>query len=141
MKRLFLLSAALLLALSACNAKASAPAKKSAQELLAQDTADYFVADEDFVATNFGCHDYLVSAKVYLSKSGDGREFGFFELTDREYSVQMQQIIKDYLASEEQSIRSLAALYPADELQARLARFAKATVASEGVLVYYVLTD
>ncbi len=139
MKRLFILMTLLLLILSGCGR--SEPEASDIRTLLMQKPEDYFTADEDFIKTNFGLPHYVKTAEVYLSRAGDGREIGFFLLTDTAYCEQQLLQIRDYLASEEESVRALAALYPADELQARLERFQHAKVGCSDRLVYYALTD
>lgn len=114
----------------------------AAQRTMESYEANAFVrADEDFVATNFGTPEYLEEAAVYYTQNGDGTEFGFFRLSDAKYTAEMERLIRDYLASERESVEALAALYPAEELQARLARFDSVTVGAVGNTVYYFLTE
>ena len=49
--------------------------------------------------------------------------------------------IKNYIKAESEQVKTLAALYPAEELEARLARYEKATIGSKGKLVYYIVAD
>lgn len=103
---------------------------------------DAFVrADDDFIATNFGAVDHVEESAVYYTKNGDGTEFGFFRLSDAKYTAETEGLIRDYLASERESVEALAALYPAKELNERLARFDNATVGTAGNTVYYFLTE
>ena len=95
-------------------------------------------ADEDFVTTNFGDPPYLLDSAVYLSDTG---EIGVFSLSDVKHTAEMQEKIKAYLATEREAVVSLAALYPADELSARLARFDSARVGAVGATVYYYMLD
>ena len=142
MKRICLLLV-LFLAFSACgkhpNELTAAKASNATLEVCGEN--DYFRADEDFIETNFGQAPYWQDSAVYLSNRNDGSEFGFFELTDIQYRDEMIAAIRAYLASEEQSVRALATLYPADDLKARLDRFEKATVGAAHNVVYYFLTD
>ncbi|MBR6727448.1 MAG: hypothetical protein IKM08_04590 [Clostridia bacterium] len=141
MKRLSFLCVLFLLLTSCGRAQAQSAAQAAKDALQTYGAEDFFAADGDFIKTNFGEPDFLKEGVVYLSRANDGREFGFFELTDARYREEMLTLIRDYLASEEQSVRSLAALYPADDLQARLARFEQAAVGADGTLVYYCLVD
>ena len=95
-------------------------------------------ADEDFVTTNFGAPAYLLDSAVYLSDEG---EIGVFSLSDVKHAAEMQEKIKAYLAIEREAVVSLATLYPADELSARLARFDNARVGGIGATVYYYMLD
>ncbi|MBQ8340758.1 MAG: hypothetical protein IJY22_00090 [Clostridia bacterium] len=137
-KTMFLLSLCLLLALGGCRGQAD-PAQtmdQAASSMLTAHGKDrYVLADEDFVTTNFGSEDHIKRAAIYLSREGDGTEFGFFELTDVKYRDRMIAEIRAYLAEEEAAVRSLAALYPANDLQARLYRFTRAKVGATGNLV------
>lgn len=100
---------------------------------------DFVRAEQDFIATNFGNTDGITDYAVYYA--ADGTEFGFFRLSDAGNAPDMQNKVRAYLASERESVEALAALYPADELNARLSRFDKATVGTTGDVVYYFLTD
>ena len=141
MKKLCLLLPLLLLLTACATAQAQSAESAANAALESYGAANYVRADDDFLTTNFGELPYVKNAVIYLSKNGDGSEFGFFELTDTRHQNELVAAIKAYLASEEQSVRSLAALYPADDLQARLARFERARVGIEGELVYYAVTD
>lgn len=142
MRMLLLLMLSLLLTLGACDGReASAPDFVTTKQQLsaAFDEREGFLrADEDFVATNFGTPDYLLDSTVYLSDTG---EIGVFSLSDPRHAAKMQAAIKEYLATEREAVISLAALYPADELSARLARFDNARVGTVGSIVYYYLLD
>lgn len=139
MKKIFCLILLLFL-MTACGAKQQLDFEQTVSDTLQISGAnDFTVADPDFIETNFGAPDYLVKARVYISKANDGRELGFFELADAKHQGDMLARIRDYLESEELSVRSLAALYPADDLQVRLSRFEKATVGAADTLVYYTL--
>lgn len=95
-------------------------------------------ADADFIETNFGSEN-IEDAAVYFAE--DGTELGFFSV-DPSKKEALILTIRAYLSSEEESVRQLASLYPADDLDARLSRFKSAEVGSLGdTLVYYLLTD
>ena len=95
-------------------------------------------ADADFIETNF---DTTGVEDVAVYYAADGTELGFFSV-DPTQKERLVTEIRAYLSGEEESVRQLAALYPADELDARLARFKEAKVGSIGdTIVYYLLTD
>ena len=98
-------------------------------------------AEDDLVRANFGDLDYVQEAAVYYTENADGTEFGFFKLSDKKFAPQMEAVIKEYLKTEREAVESLAALYPAEELSARLARFDNATVGRLGNIVYYCIAD
>ena len=52
-----------------------------------------------------------------------------------------KESLRDYLRNEQEALSSLAELYPAEELEERLALYENATVGSEGMLVYYFVLD
>ena len=139
MKR-FCLILPLLLLLGGCNATAPASLEQAEAQALRTVGADYRLADADFIATNFPDMPPLKQAKVYLAANGDGREFGFFELSEERQAPQAIASLRAYLANEEQAVRALAALYPAEELQVRLARFARVKIEQNGRLIGYDLT-
>ncbi len=142
MKKIWMLLSICLLFSACATQPKELDLQAAAQRVMESYEANAFVrADEDFVATNFGTPEYLEEAAVYYTKNGDGTEFGFFRLSDARYTADMEQALKDYLASERESVEALAALYPAEELQARLARFDGATVGAKGDTAYYFLTD
>ena len=133
----------LCLLLTACSKTPSSLTADTASRVALEACGEnnYFRADADFIETNFGQALYLQDSAVYLASNGDGTEFGFFELTDTQYRDEMTAAIRAYLASEEQSVRALSALYPADDLQERLQRFQNVTIGAKGNVVYYFLTD
>lgn len=95
-------------------------------------------ADPDFTESNFGKPDFLSDSAVFLSERG---EIGIFSLNDPARAAEMLTLVNDYLALEQRSVIELAALYPADELEARLARFENAQSGAIGSVVYYSLLD
>lgn len=105
------------------------------------DTPSFLAADPDFVTTNFGEADFVEDAAIYMSEDFDGTEFGIFRLTDTKHEKEMLSLIRAYIQSEREAVESLAALYPAEELSARLARFDNAVVGTSNGVVYYLLMD
>ena len=102
----------------------------------------FITADSDFVETNLGNPDYLEDAVVCLGENGEAREFGVFHLRDRRKASELKETLRGYLKSEAEMLSSLASLYPAEELETRLALYNNATVGGEGMLVwYFVLND
>lgn len=94
-------------------------------------------ADADFIETNLGAPSYLAEGGVFFSESEKNREFGLFRLNDRTHAEEFKESVRRYLAGEYEALRSLSALYPAEELEERLSLYRDATVGSEGMLVYY----
>ncbi len=92
-------------------------------------------ADDDFTEMNFSA-DYIEERAVYLAEDGIG-EWGLFSLRDTAQSRACREMLADYLENERAAIESLAALYPADELQERLALYQNAQVGADGALVWY----
>ena len=134
----------LLLTFSGCSRETmDMTPEKAAEVVLTEygENTNFVRADEDFLTTNFGSRDYVSESAVYFSENGDGNEFGFFRLSDEQYSDEMIAAVEEYINSERQSVQSLAALYPADELSDRLQRFDSATVGHMGDLVYYFITE
>lgn len=142
MKRLFMVCV-LCLCLGACqSARPDIDAETAAARITSTCESDRFVrADADFISTNFGSPDYLKEATVYYAANGDGTEFGFFLVANAAKVPDMERLVKDYLATERAAVESLAALYPAEELSDRLARFDRATVGHAGDTVYYCMAE
>ena len=141
MKKLFLLLP-LLLILCACAQKPTVTlAKVEATALSSYGANDYFLADEDYATASFPEARHVKNARIYLSKGNDGREFGIFELTDSRYISETVGAIRTYLENEEQAVRSLAALYPAEELAARLRRLDRVRIECTGNVISYYLVD
>ena len=141
MKKLCLLLPLLLLLCACAQAQTVTLAQLESQALNTYGADEYVLADGDFVSTNFPSALHVKQARVYLSKQGDGREFGIFELTDGRYAAQTVAAIRTYLENEEQAVRSLASLYPADDLNARLHRLQNVRIENKGNLVSYYLVD
>lgn len=138
--RMLCLLLAILCLLPSCAPKEPTP-DTVAERMEAYGTAALRRADEDFVRTNFGAADRWETADVYLSAAGDGTEIGIFWLTDVAHTEEMKATVREYMESERRSVESLAALYPGEELDRRLARFEHAVIESQGRMVYYILAD
>ena len=142
MKRLFLLVFALTLLLAGCSRQSREP--HSFEKMVSDISSTYgeekgFTrADRDFVETNFGTPSCVRESAVFLSDTG---EIGIFYLSDAKYATDIKESIEAYLAIEREAVVSLAELYPADELSARLARFDSARVDAVGNIVYYYMLD
>ena len=95
----------------------------------------FAVADEAFVTANFD-PDSLAQHTVLFESDGAYGELGIFSAKDGK-AVALEQAVRAYLAREAEAIRSLASLYPADELQARISCYEEAIVGREGEIVYY----
>ena len=96
----------------------------------------FLVADEDFVTSNFATTVTPLSATVCFLREGAG-EFGLFLLPDGKSAAAQLLVVEAYLQTEGEALRSLAALYPTGELEARLSLYEKALVGKKGALVYY----
>ena len=142
MKRLAFMILVLLLA-SGCARQSGLVDMESAARAAQNEYGDTALvrAEDDLVHANFGDPDYLEEAAVYYTQNADGTEFGFFKLSEEKFVPQMEAVIQEYLRTEREAIESLAALYPAEELSARLARFDGAIVGRSGNIVYYCLAD
>ncbi|MBE6701807.1 MAG: hypothetical protein E7585_00125 [Ruminococcaceae bacterium] len=141
MKKILLLLTVLLLFLPSCKKETTLTPETAAERVLAEWAIPFVRADEDFVRTNFADLDGVKDAAVYLSEENDGTEFGFFALSDKSRLNEAQANIREYIASERQQVLSLAALYPGEELNARLSRYDSATVGTTGDLVYYFIAE
>ena len=105
------------------------------------DAKDFVTADEDFTADHIGAPPYLEEGVVCFGTEGKTREFGVFRLADRSKAAEFKESLRTYLQNEQQALSSLAQLYPAEEIEERLALYQNATVGSEGMLVYYFVLD
>ena len=110
------------------------------QENLGGENA-FLTADEDFITTNFGEADHLTQGRVCFDADGATREIGLFLLDDRGKTAEFEQKVREYLATEAEALAALSALYPAGELESRLALYKNATVGSRGAMVYYFVLD
>ena len=95
----------------------------------------FVVADEAFVEGNFDV-DSLAFHTVLFESDGSYGELGVFSAKEGKAAA-LEVAVRAYLAREAEAIRTLASLYPADELEARLSCYEKAIVGREGELVYY----
>ncbi|MBE6629290.1 MAG: hypothetical protein E7624_00390 [Ruminococcaceae bacterium] len=102
---------------------------------------DFVIADADFTVDHFGEPTFLQDAIVALGNGKKTREFGLFRLKDRTKAAELKASVRQYLKGEQEALISLSALYPTEELEARLALYQNATVGSEGMLVYYFVLD
>ena len=103
--------------------------------------SDFVMADEEFTADHIGSPSYLQESAVCFGAEGKTREFGIFRLSDRSKASEFKQSLRSYLQAEKEALSALAELYPAEELEERLALYENATVGSEGMLVYYFVLD
>ena len=101
----------------------------------------FIAADEDFIATNFGEPAYLSQSRVGFDAGGATREIGLFLLDDPAKTAEFEERVRAYLTREAEALASLAALYPAGELENRLALYKNAAVGSKGAMVYYFVLD
>lgn len=147
MKRIFLcLTAVFCLAgaLCACRKAEDTPDLPTAFARVQQALggAETFVtADDDFIATNFGEAEYLSQSRVCFDAGGATREIGLFLLNDPAKVAEFEERIRAYLKKEAEALASLAALYPAGELENRLALYQNAAVGSKVALVYYFVLE
>ena len=140
MKKLLLMISLLALCLTGCGDKAvtRTPEELASAVLDGLNGAAFTRADADYVENSF---DFEKTPDAYALYFGEefGVEFGVFAFTDSATARKEAKRIDDYLAREEQSVRDLAALYPAAELSARLARYQDASVRVKGNTVAYFL--
>ena len=140
MKKLLLLLLPLLLLFFACKPQSPAAGLEEAKMSLFSKSPlqDFTRADEDFIATNFGPPDYVQDHAVYLAQ---GCEAGFFTLKSDSDRAKMEKVIRAYLTRELEAAEGLAALYPSEEMQARVDRLKKAQVGGTNTFVYYLVLD
>ena len=145
MKKCCILFLACLLLFSACTRAEAAKQTLSAVVARIQNAisavSDFVTADEDFTADHIGAPAYLEESVVCFGAEGKTREFGIFRLTDRSKAGEFKEALRTYLKNEREALSSLSELYPAEELEERLALYENATVGNEGMLVYYFVLD
>ncbi len=145
MKKCCILLLACLLLFSACTRAEAAKQTLSAVVARIQNAisavSDFVTADEDFTADHIGAPAYLEESVVCFGAEGKTREFGVFRLTDRSKAGEFKEALRTYLKNEREALSSLSELYPAEELEERLALYENATVGNEGMLVYYFVLD
>ena len=118
MKKLILCIIVTVCLLSACAAR-DLPITENLDERIKEAIDIPFVrADEDFGKTNFDDLSGVKSWRIYLSEKNDGTEYGYFVMESKEDAARMQEQIRAYLDTECEQVRSLAALYPAEDLEA-----------------------
>ncbi len=145
MKKLLVLLLSVILLLPSCQRADAATdsltnAVKRIQSALVKGE-DFTTADEDFIADNLGSPAYLEEGTVCFDTGTNAREFGVFRLKDRTKANEFKEAVRTYLQNESEALASLAELYPAEELEARLALYQNATVGNEGMLVFYFVLD
>ena len=97
--------------------------------------------DGDYVENGF---DFAEFPTAYALCFGEefGMEIGVFSFENQGAAWAGAEAVKAYLAREEQAVRDLSALYPANELTARLSRYQSATVHVRGnTVAYFLLPD
>lgn len=146
MRRVAVFLLALLLLLPSCHSASAVEIGEIEHALLRVQNAlggkdRFIVADSDFAETNLGNPEYLKEGVICFGDDDETREIGIFRLEDRRKAAEFKQTLRDYLQSEAQALSSLAALYPAEELEARLKLYENASVGSEGMLVWYFVLD
>lgn len=97
----------------------------------------FLQADEDFIETNLQEAHCMENGAIYLADQGDFGEWGVFQLKDASDAARFKQSLRSYLDEEYEAIRSLAELYPAEELEQRLAIYRDAVIGGKGAFVYY----
>ena len=102
---------------------------------------NFVTTDEDFTQTNFGTPAYLDEGVVCFGEGEKTQEIGIFLLRDRSKAKEFKGLLQQYLQREAEALSSLAALYPAEELEKRLSLYENATVGSEGMLVWYFVLE
>ncbi len=141
MKRALLLTLALLLLLCACNHKESTPDMGTVSEALlscAEEREALVLADDDFEESNFDLDEQTDEVRIYID---EGREIGVFRLESHGDAKTVENRIRDYIASEKESISSLLELYPSEELSAKLSRYENAAVLSKNGYVCYLILE
>lgn len=145
-KRLLLLFIPLLLLCSACE-KSPPKAEDSAQALYLRvcetfgGTGAFLIADSDFAKTNFEGCDGIDEALICFGEGGENREFGIFRVSTHRQAIALKERIRAYLSREQEALHSIAALYPAEELEEKLALYRDATIGIDGDTVYYFVMD
>lgn len=139
MKRALLLTLALLPILCACNHKESTPDIGTVSETILsclEEKQAFILADDDFEESNFNLDEQTDEARIYID---EGREIGIFQLESDGDATLVERRIRDYIASEKESISSLLELYPSEELSARLARYENSAVLRKNGYVCYLI--
>ncbi len=100
----------------------------------------FALADEDFVQTAFSPKNAPLHARVCFEKEGCG-EWGLFFVSDTAEAKALESALRAYLAQEKEAVESLAELYPARELEQRLALYTDAEVGChQGYVWYFALS-
>ena len=140
MKRFLLIISLLALCLTGCDERSvtQTPDALASAVLASINGAEFTPCDPDYVENSFDFEDFPTAHALYFGNEY-GLEFGVFAFEDNGAAHRAAQAVRDYLAREEGAVRDLAALYPAAELSARLARYAHAGVHVAGNTVAYFL--
>lgn len=141
----FILILPLLLLLVSCQTQAKTPdcSLLSTQIGIALPHGENLqAADDDYLESTF---DFIGKTQGHVllldTKDGGTREIGIFQLEEAGDVKEADQKIREYLANEQEALRSLQALYPTDELNERLWRYQHATIVSHGqYIAYFVLS-
>ena len=143
MKRLICILPLCLLLCACAETVNSSPEPSTAARAVIEacEETPFIRADKDFIADNFAELPSTRDEIVYFAESNDGTEIGFFLLNDSKDIPKAKALIRDYIDSERHHVNALAALYPGEELNARLARYDGAAVGHRGELVYYIIGD
>jgi hypothetical protein len=141
MKKICLILLILPLLLTACRGEPAAPQapleQTAGQIREALGNAHFVAADEDFIQTNFSNSGSLCGGLVFFGDEDTAGEWGVFLADSAAHAAACEAQLREYLQTEREAIASLASLYPAQELQERLALYENATVGSSGTTVYY----
>jgi hypothetical protein len=146
MRRVIPLLLFLFLLLTGCHGGGDEEPRVGAEEtvrviLTALDEEDEFhPADPDYLENCFAFEAAPTDAAIFFGEEY-GIEIGVFFFADAATAKASLPAVREYLATEEQSVRDLAALYPAEELRARLFRYENAVVLQKGRTVAYFLLE
>ena len=141
MKKFLIIVFALLPMLCACNHNKKSPDIGTVSEALLsclEGKQALILADDDFEENNFGLDEQTDEARIYIDQ---GREIGIFRLEADADATLVERRIRDYIASEKESISSLLELYPSEELSAKLSRYENAVILSKNGYVCYLILE
>ena len=127
--------------LCACNHNNNSPDIGTVCETLLsclEEKEALILADDDFEENNFDLDEQTDEVRIYID---EGREIGIFRLEADGDVTLVERRIRDYLASEKESISSLLGLYPSEELSGRLSRYENAVVLSKNGYVCYLILE
>ncbi|MBE6594513.1 MAG: hypothetical protein E7644_01805 [Ruminococcaceae bacterium] len=141
MKRALVLLLLLLLSLVGCQQARAAditPRELAARLTRALQEEPFTAADADYIESNFPTLD--ADGAVYFGNDDDICEFGVFLLKNTA-ADEAQRILRAYIQTEREALESMAALYPSEELQERLACYRNAHVSANGGYAYYFIME